>query len=416
MPYTIYEPEDDGELKVPETGIGKGIRNFISSGAKAISDVVSPFSARESLQQQGADSLRKSLNNPNVPQGLKMGGQRILDQQEYRPEGLTIDKSKKAITSILPEKYLEPQSENEEVFQDYASMLPLYFLGGGSKTIGGIAKFFGKTATGRYVGDKLDKVGLGTPGKILGELAVPALFETLNLSNIKKHFEPFKERLYHDLPEIAGNQTIKADNLQKALELSNKSTKGRLHSKEIYENLNHVEDLIKDGTLAVKDLQPLKTKLHTSIYTDKLDALKPVLTAVNHEIENTGKYGKAVKIADQLHKNLLNIDASIEDTSNFIKDTIKTVPIKKASWIKKGANILLDNPVYDTLGTSYKIGKDFPQESAKYALDAFKAAGKKQSGALLSSLNKLGKSLQESEQEPESKYGNSGRYTIYEPQ
>lgn len=407
MPIKLYRQLEQPD--VPESGIGQAVRNVVSSGSKALFDVASLATIPESIYKFGEQTRNKAIEHALKPgneaylygsnrQDTQKGLQN-LKENTYKPKvAPVIEKTKDFVGSFLPEGYLEPKSENERVFQDYASMLPLYFLGGGSKALTEIGKFFGKVAAGRYAGSQLEKLGLGTTGRLVGEIGVPALFEILNLKNIKKHFEPFKNKSYENLPEIAGSSKIDATSIQQVMENINKEAKGRMHSKKIFENLEDIEKSIINSSLNVKDLQPLKTKLNTLIYQDNLDSLKPLLSKVNEEIKKVPSYGQAVTKADKLHMNLLNLDSKIEDTQNFIQDSIKKVPVKKAYWIKKGASLLVDNPAIDTIKISGKLATDFPKESAQYAINAFKAASKKNSGALLSSLNQLGKLIEKSEE------------------
>lgn len=385
------------------------LRNVVSAGAKSVSDVAQ----LPGLPSKIAESARE--NPDNISSHL------IKNATNYSPELKTILPISKAIgkgvdyvskgINSLTKNYLQPKNESEEVFQDYASMIPLYLLGGGAKaikdTVGILGKtataaskiggFLGKTAVGRFAGQQLEDLGLGKPGKIIGEIGVPALFEIVNLNNMKKHFEPLREKTYENLPGIAGEHKIDASEIEKALNTVNKEAQTRKHSDVIFKNLEYAEGLIKDGKIPLKDLQPLKAKLNKAIYTDSLDALEPVLKSVKNTSKLHPEYAKELHKADKLHSFILGLDDKIDEAKDFIKDTISSIPVTKKYAVKKGAKILMDNPKVSASGSLYKLYKDLPDQAGKYAIEALHAATKKQSGALLSSLNKLGQLIEKTE-------------------
>lgn len=408
MEFKVYRPK---KVELPETGLGTLARNVVSSGAKSVSDVVNLGKIPDTLVKHGNQVYDQQLQNDLQNAQQKGDTQKVEQLQSYMqqrertaPKGIIsqgIEKGHESVKSLLPEKYLEPQNEFEETAQDYASMLPLYFLSGGYKGVKDVIKFFGKVAGGRYAGKKLEEAGFGPLSHVVGQIGVPAFFEYINLNNLKEHFSPKKEDLYNGLPEIAGETKQVASTLEDALEKANKDARGRLHKKEIYENLNDIKDMIHDGHLEVKDLQPLKAKLNKSVHTDNLDTLKPVLNEVKTLINKHPEYGEAVSKADKLHKNLLDLDMHIDDAKNFISNAIKNLPLKKSAAVKKGATLLIENPIRSGTGLAWDLTWALPEEAAEYAIKALRAATKKNSGALLSSLNKLGQMVEEAEnQEP----------------
>lgn len=390
------QPEQVEEEFSPENGIMKAIRNVVGAGSQAASLLAAPFSAREKLQQQGIESLKKSMSNEQVPQGLKTAGNRILNERENRSQGLGIEGLKTGIESALPKDYLKPRNENEEVFQDYASMVPLHFLTGG--TASAIPSLFFRTAVGRKAGEAVKSMGGGEIGNIAAQIGVPALLEGLNVKRIKDTFLPYKKDIYTSLPKVAGNAQSKAVNLESALEKASQSAKGRKGTNLIYENLNDIKKEIVNGSIPVEKLQPIKTKLNDLIYKDRRDVLKPVLSEVNSLIDQHPKYAKAVKDADALH----TIFNKLEDTDKFFKELTNVKGYKnKSGLISKAGKLFFEAPTVKSTILLGKIAKRFPKESADYATKAFKAASKKQIPQFFNYMGNLEKLIDKVEKEEE---------------
>ncbi len=372
------------------------LRNTVSAGAKSVSDVAQipglPGKLAEAAEQNpeniSSHLIKNALNHfPELKAAIPIS----------KAIGKGVDHISEGINK-LTNNYLKPKNKAEEVIQDYSSMIPLYVLGGGAKTLSGVAGFLGKTAVGRAAGSGLEDLGLGKTGKLIGELGVPALFEIVNLNNMKKHFQPLREKSYDNLPGIAGENKVDASEIEKALHIVNKEAQTRKHSDVIFKNLEHAEGLIKDGQISLKDLQPLKAKLNKSVYSDRLDALEPVLKSVKNTSKIHPEYAKELHKADKLHSFILGLDDKIDEAKDFIKDTISSIPVTKKYAVKKGAKILMDNPKVSASGSLYQLYKDLPDQAGKYALEALQAAVKKQSGALISSLNKLGQLIDREEE------------------
>ncbi len=385
--------EEDQEESAPESLL----RNTVSAGVKSISDIVQlpglpgklAEVAEENPENISSHLIKNALNHfPELKAAIPIS----------KAIGKGVDHISEGINK-LTNNYLKPKNETEEVVQDYASMIPLYVLGGGAKTLSGVAGFLGKTVVGRAAGSGLENLGLGKAGKIIGEIGVPSLFEIVNLNNMKKHFQPLREKTYENLPGIAGEHKVDASEIKKALHIVNKEAQTRKHSDVIFKNLEHAEGLIENGQIPLKDLQPLKAKLNKAIYYDRLDALEPVLESVKNTSKLHPEYAKELHKADKLHSFIIGLDDKIDEAKDFIKDTISSIPVTKKYAVKKGAKILLDNPKVSAAGSLHKLYKDLPDQAGKYAIEALQAATKKQSGALISSLNKLGQLIERNEKD-----------------
>lgn len=382
----ISQQEDQEES--PQASL---LRNALSSGAKSVSDIAQLPGLPAVIAESGKD-------NPLIKSALNASPELKAILPLSKAIGAGVDAASKGINK-LTNNYFKPKNEGEEVLQDYASMIPLYVLGGGAKTLGGIASFLGKTAVGRAVGQGLEEVGLGKPGKLIGEIGVPALFEVLNLNNMKKYFEPMRGKTYENLPKVAGDHTVDASAISEALEKSNNIAKRRKDSDVIFKNLNHAEELIQDGKIALKELQPLKVELNELVYDDNVKALKPLLNSIKDTAKLHPEYSKELNKADKLHTFILGLDDKIDDAKNFMKDTLTTIPINKKYLAKKAAKVVLDNPHSSAYGALKALYKDLPDQAGKYAIDAIQSAAKKQSAPLISSLYKLGQLIDRAEEE-----------------
>jgi len=323
--------------------------------------------------------------------------------------GEGVDIASKGVKSIFPDKYLEPQSKGEETFQDYASMVPLYFLGGGKAGVSSASSFwsqakklpafFGKVAAGRGVGDFVESIGGGKIGNIISQIGVPAAFEMVNLKNIKSHFEPLKHTTFDKLSKIAGNKQVSADKISKALESAHKSSIGRKNQTLINKNLDDISKLIQNGKIGVKEIQPLNEKLGNLIYKDSLDVLDPVLHASKQTAKLDPAYAKELTQANSIHKFLQKLDGKIDDAENFISKTMTTMPTTKKYAAKKAAQALFGNPKVTAAGSLGEIAHLLPKEAGKYALKSLEAATKRNAGALTSSLTNLGRVIERTEKD-----------------
>jgi len=400
------KPEDQ-----EEGFLSSVLRNVIGAGANAISSLAHLPSLPENL----AKHAERTRNNM-VRNALKPGNEanlygsdpektkKALEKLEDNPiKGVVtpvIEKAHDIAKSAFPKGYLQPKNESEEVFQDYAAMIPLFILSGGSANIKDIAGFIGRTAVGREVGNQVKESGGGEIGRITSEIAIPALLSAMNPYRVAREFKGIQNKDYNEtLPKVAGNQFVNAKPLEDALEEASQIGRRSAGRKRHLDNINDWSKEISNGDLPLSRLQPLKKEVNKLAYQQNNEAYKPIAVALKKMGENTLKthpeYGNALHRADSIHQ----IYANAEDMKDFIKDSTRSIPVKKAYLIKKGIDLLLHNPAVEGAKTLVKLGVKFPKETTDYALKSFVAATKKQTPAFLKEVEKLGRLVEEVEKE-----------------
>ncbi len=359
MKFKIYRPEQD----LPETGIQSALRNVTGALANT---------AEHATNLLG--TAAQTIANPLAvnPVSLYSG-----QQQPQNP-------IKQDIAKALPQDYLQPRNQNEESFQEYASLVPLHLLGGGS--ISSIPSFLTRTFLGKKAGEAVESAGGGKLGNIAAQIAVPGLLEGLNIKNIKSYFDPYKQDVYKDLPSIAGKSKINAADLEKKLDYAWSESKGRKGESSIRKSIQLIQDEIKDGHIDVNRLQPLKKKLNALVYEDGRKILKPVLSETFSLIDKNPEYSQALKKADKLHQTLENL----ENGESFISELKNVKGYKtKVGLIGKGMRLLYKAPTTQSISLLSKLGSAYPKETLQYATKSLEAASKKQAPAFFSNMAKL---------------------------
>lgn len=395
MKFKLYRPEQSQE--VPETGIASALRNVVSSGAKTVSSLAQIPTVPETLWQHAEQTRNRAIehallpgNEANLygsnPEDTRKGLEK-LKANPFQPKiAPIVEKGHRIAKNIFPEGYLEPKSEGEETFQDYASLIPLHLVGGGS--IKSIPSFLAKVGAGRFAGQKVEEAGGGTLGRLATEIAVPGILEGLNLQNIKKYFEPYKKDTYKDLPVIAGNTKISASSLEDKLEDAWKNSIGRKGESSIRKSLQIIQDEIKDGHIDLNKLQPLKKKLNNLIYEDNRQILKPVLGEVFSMIDKHPEYAQALKKADKLHSTFANL----ENSESFINELKNVKGYKtKVGLFGKAFRLLYKAPTTQSINLLSKLGRQFPKETLNYATKSLEAATRKQAPQFIKELTNLQK-------------------------
>lgn len=402
-------PED--EVSNEEGFLSSSLRNIIGAGANAVSSLANLPSLPENLAKHAEQTRNQMVRNALKPGNEKSlygsdaeETRKALEKLEANPiKGVAapiIEKAHDIAKSVFPKGYLQPKNETEEVFQDYAAMVPLFILSGGSANIKDIAGFIGRTAVGREVGRQVKESGGGEIGRITSEIAIPALLSAMNPYRVAREFKSIQGKDYNEnLPKLAENKFVNAKPLEDALEEAAQLGRRSAGRTRHLDNINDWASEISNGQLPLSRLQPLKKEINKLAYQQNNDAYKPIASALKKMGEDTLKthpeYGQALNRADSIHQ----IYANAEDMKDFIKDSTRTIPLKKSYLIKKGIEILLNNPAVEGAKTLVKLGVKFPKETADYALKAFSAAAKKQTPAFLKEVEKLGRLSQEVEKE-----------------
>jgi hypothetical protein len=294
---------------------------------------------------------------------------------------------------------LQPKTENEKTFQDYAAMIPLYILGGGQKTFKDVAGFLTRTAVGKNIGEIVKESGGGEIGKIASQLVIPPLLSTMNPYRVAREFKDIQDKGYKDLPGLAGDKKIDAELLSEALEeswdLARHGSNAARHSK----NINEWKKYIHNGKFDLKNLQPLSKKINKLAYSTQQtnESYIPIAKALKKMGESTlqtvPEYGKALLRSNGIY----SIYANAEDMKHFLTDTLSSVPVTKKSLVKKGMMVMMHNPAVESAKIISKLANKYPKETANYALKAFTAASKHQAPVFLSEIEKLGRLVKEVE-------------------
>lgn len=410
MEYEYFRPI---KLKTPETGLGRLARNIVSSGARAVSDISGlatlPESIYKGVEQVRNNALENALQkggdylygtNPEVVQQ----GLRQAQENAYQPKvAPLLQQASENVESLFPEQYLQPHTQGEETAQEYASMIPVYLLGGGS--LKGIPSFLGKVFAGRKVGEQVKKAGYGEFGRIASEIGVPALLTALSPSNIQNHFKSIQQKDYNEiLPSLAEGKAVNAKPFVEALEKVADKSKKVAGANRHLKNLNGWLSEVENGQLPLSKLQPLKAEINELVYDTNNKVYKPLANALTKmgrdSINEFPEYGHALKRADkitQLYADSLN-------NGEFVKNSLKSIPITKKSWAKKGINLLWENPAAESAKVIGSLSVNFPKETAEYALKMFDAATKQQTANFIKYASNLGKLIDKSENMPVEKY------------
>ncbi len=395
----------DTEEETPEEGfISSGLRNIISSGANAISSLAHLPELPEKILKWA-----ESNRNNAIRHALKPGNEEYLygSDREKTKKGLErlekspikevvapiVDAAHDIVKSSFPKNYLQPKNKTEETLQDYAAMIPLYLLGGGSKNIKDIAGFLGRTAVGKNIGEAVKQAGGGETGKIASQLLIPPLLSTMNPYRVAREFKKIQDEGYKNLPGLAGDKKIDASPLSHALEESWDLARHGSNINRHQKNISEWEKYIDNGKFDLKELQPLSKKINKLAYSTQQtnEAYIPIAKALKKMGEDTLKtapeYGKALLRSNGIY----SIYANAEDMKGFLSDTLSSIPTTKKSLIKKGLNVVMQNPAIESAKTISKLINRYPKEVLNYSLKAFQAANKKQSLVFLSEIEKLGK-------------------------
>ncbi len=393
------EPQEEGN-------IASAVRNVASAGAKSVSDVANLAALPEKLQkgvvQAGVESAQSTLNNPNVPEHLKKALRKYTkeaaDSTNLGVIAPAVDAAHDLVNSYT-QGYFKPKNEEEAVFQDYASMIPLFVMSGGNPSIKGISGFLARTATGRAVGEQVKEAGGGELGRIASEIVIPAVLSTLNPYRVAEKFKAIQNKNYNEvLPELAGDKSVDGHLFEQALAKSYKQGRRSAGRTRHAENINDWEGYLdSNGKFPLKELQPLKAEVNNLAYNQNNESYKPIAAALKQMGKDTLKsdpaYGKALEQSDYITK----IYAGAQDMSEFLDDLTSTIPVTKKGLFKKGYEFLFKNPAVESAKNVPKLAVKYPKEFLKYSLESLKDAKNGNKSAFINSVSNIGRLVEDEE-------------------
>ena len=385
-----------------ESYLGAGLRNVVSSGANIVNTAADlatlPLRAGEALSVGAEQTRNKALEHalkPGNEANLYGSDPKIVAKhlEEYKKNpsqeaviAPAIEKTKEAIKSKFPDKYLEPHNETEKVFQDYAAMVGTHLLLPGSswKDIPGL---IARTAVGRAAGAAVKAGGGGEIGRLAAEIAIPGVLKGLNPKNVQEYFVPKKDAAYKALDAVKGN--VDATEYENLLENLWKNETGYANATTNREGLTSLMSEVHKGKIPLNKLHEVQARLNrlmTGPGENKPNYLyeinKVFKKVLKKGSEENPEFGKLFNEAN----NLTKVTASARTATNFLEE------IKKEPGISgKAAFGLFSNPVFKTIGSQYNLWKKFPGPALKYYGKAIEAASAGRKTAFIKELNNLDK-------------------------
>lgn len=376
------------------SGLIKGAGAIASTPGQAVKLGESLISGAEQVRNRSVESALKKGGSAlygSDPEMTRKELNRLKDNPSQTPV-LTpfIEEAEgnisKSVKSKLPEDFLKPRGQTEKSVQSVVQSIPMHFaLGGGLNTLMSTLKSVGY---GEASAQGVKSLGGGDIAQEVGRIAIPGLLYGRNVENVRKYFNPIKDKLYNEATQAAGNGQILVPRLNKNIGAFWKKEhsgafKGGSNNKK---NLALIANRVKGDKISLKDLVETKQQLNRLIYEERETPryFEKILSDVNKGIESSknafpefvNKLREADKVANVLNKT--------RQSESFLENVFKGV--SKKDILSK---IIFGPPSKTQLELFGKL----PVSGFKYYAHAIKAATEGNKPLLIKQISNLEKTL-----------------------